>query len=71
MRYDYGVFGRITTIAPPSDLTLAVGIDDLWTLVRVPVTPCSAVLPHRLVDGANRLSSDGLFEDRLARGRSF
>ena len=55
------VFRRIQTHAPPRDLTPADGIDDLWTLVRVPVRRISAVLPPALVDWVERFTSDGLF----------
>ncbi len=55
------VFRRIPTAAPPPDLTPADGIDDLWTLVRVPVARCSALLPRRIVEWVKRFDSDRLF----------
>ncbi|HUW95554.1 MAG TPA: hypothetical protein VMW58_07180 [Anaerolineae bacterium] len=55
------VFRRIQTFAPPRDLTPADGIDDLWTLVRVPVRRISAVLPRALVERVEGFTSDGLF----------
>jgi hypothetical protein len=57
------VFKRIQTVAPPRDLTPADGIDDLWTLVRVPVTKSSVVVlvPRGFVEWVTRLNSDWLF----------
>jgi hypothetical protein len=55
------VFRRVRTVAPPRDLTVADGIDDLWTLVRVPTTKFGAVLPHGFVEWVKRLNSDRLF----------
>jgi hypothetical protein len=55
------VFARIQTATSPRDLTPADGIDDLWTLVRVPVTKASALLPDALVEWVNRFNSDWLF----------
>jgi hypothetical protein len=56
-----GAFKRIPTAAPPPDLTPADGIDDLWTLVRVPVARSSAILPRRIVEWVKRFDSDRLF----------
>ncbi len=39
------VFGRLQTLSPPHDLTPADGIDDLWTLVRVPMMKVGRILP--------------------------
>jgi len=55
------VFARTQTVTPPRDLTPADGIDDLWTLVRFPVTKASAFLPAALVEWVNRFNSDCLF----------
>jgi len=55
------VFRRIHTDAPAHDLTPADGIDDLWTLVRVPVTKSSLILLHTLVEWVMRFNSDLLF----------
>jgi hypothetical protein len=55
------VFKRIETAAPPPDLTPADGIDDLWTLVRVPVARSSAILPRGIVEWAKRFDTDRLF----------
>lgn len=55
------VFKRVRTVAPPRDLTVADGIDDLLTLVRVPVTRLSAVLPRAFVEWVGRFNGDRLF----------
>jgi hypothetical protein len=55
------VFGQIPTAAPPRDLTPADGIDDLWTLARVPVTKAAAFLPRAFVEWVQRFNSDRLF----------
>ena len=57
------VFGRMQTVVPPRDLTPADGIDDLWTLVRVPVTKASASahVPRAFVEWVKRFDSDRLF----------
>jgi hypothetical protein len=55
------VFARIRTAASPRDLTPADGIDDLWTLVRVPVTKADAFLPATFVEWVNHFNSDWLF----------
>jgi hypothetical protein len=55
------VFGRIQIAAPPPDLTPADGIDDLWTLVRVPVVKAGARLPQGLVTWVAGFNSDRLF----------
>jgi hypothetical protein len=54
-------FGHIQTVTPPADLTPADGIDDLWTLVRVPITRLGAVLPRALADWVERFECDRLF----------
>jgi len=55
------VFGRIQTAASPPNLTPADGIDDLWTLVRVPVVKAGAHLPQIVVAWASNFNSDRLF----------
>jgi hypothetical protein len=55
------VFARTQTVAPPPDLTPADAIDDLWTLVRVPVTKAGAFLPRAFVEWVKRFNSDRLF----------
>jgi len=55
------VFGRMRLAAPPRNLTPADGIDDLWTLVRIPVTRFSAILPRAVVEWVKRFNSDWLF----------
>jgi len=55
------VFARIQTATPPRDLTPADGIDDLRTLVSVPVTKASTFLPPTFVEWVNRFNSDWLF----------
>ena len=54
-------FGRMPTQIPANDLTPADAIDDMWTLVRVPVTLLSTVLPSEVVGWVKRFSSDRLF----------
>jgi hypothetical protein len=55
------VFSRIQTLAPPRNLTPADGIDDLWTLVRVPAKKANAFLPKAVVGWVKRFNSDWLF----------
>jgi hypothetical protein len=55
------VFRRIQAVSPPHDLTPADGIDDLWTLVRVPVMKAGAFLPRACVAWVKRFNSDWLF----------
>jgi hypothetical protein len=55
------VFRRVRTVPPPRELTLADGIDDLWTLVRVPITKFGAVLPRAFVEWAERFNGDRFF----------
>jgi hypothetical protein len=54
-------FRRMQLVAPPQDLTPADGIDDLWTLVQIPVTRFSAALPRGFVEWVQRFESDWLF----------
>jgi hypothetical protein len=55
------VFARVQIATPPPDLTPADAIDDLWTLVRVPVTKAGAFLPRTLTEWVRRFSSHRLF----------
>ena len=55
------LFAGVKTPAPPRDLTPADGIDDLWTLVRVPVTWAGAFLPSGFVAWVRGFNSDRLF----------
>lgn len=55
------VFRGTPTAAPPSDLTPADAIDDLWSLVRVPVVKGSAIFPTSVADWGKRFNSDRLF----------
>jgi hypothetical protein len=52
---------RIQTGPAPRHLTPADGLDDLWTLIRVPVTKARVVLPHSFVEWVERFESDRLF----------
>jgi hypothetical protein len=51
----------IPSSPPPRDLTPADALDDLWALVRVPLDRACRILPGRVVDGVDRLTSDSLF----------
>jgi hypothetical protein len=55
------VFRGTPAAAPPTDLTPADAIDDLWSLVRVPVVKGSAIFPTSVVDWVKRFNSDRLF----------
>ena len=55
------VFWRMPKEIPPNDLTPADAIDDLWTLVRVPVTLLSIVLPRALVEWVKQFNSNRFF----------
>jgi hypothetical protein len=54
-------FGSLPTGRPPDDLTPADGLDDLWTLVRVPVVHAGRWLPVALVEWVRQCGSDTLF----------
>jgi hypothetical protein len=54
-------FRRVSTAVPPCNLTPADGIDDLWTLVRIPATKLGVALPRILVGWVKRFDSDWLF----------
>jgi hypothetical protein len=51
----------VPTSPPPCDLTPADAIDDLWTLVRVPVQILGRFLPRRIAEWTGRMNSDKLF----------
>ena len=55
------VFRGIPTASPPTNLTPADAIDDLWSLVRVPVKEVSSVFPPAMVEWVKRFNSDLLF----------
>jgi hypothetical protein len=55
------LIARVPTVAPPSDLTPADGIDDLWTLVRAPMVRARTVIPGAWVAAAERFNADALF----------
>ncbi len=55
------VFRHIPTASPPSNLTPADAIDDLWSLVRVPIVRASPVLPPAIVVWVKRFNSDLIF----------
>jgi hypothetical protein len=55
------VFLPVPLGSPPHDLTPADGIDDLWTLVRIPVARAGRWLPRALVGWVGRFDSDALF----------
>ncbi len=52
---------RIPTPAPPTDLTPADAIDELWSLLRVPVEKARPILPVPIVRWVAGFSSDRLF----------
>jgi len=54
-------YHHLQTEPPPASLTLADGIDDLWTLVRVPLRWAKRYFPGKLVDWLLRLDSDTIF----------
>jgi hypothetical protein len=55
-------FRGVPTVAPPANLTPADAIDDLWSLVRVPVSKASDIFPSRLVGWIKSFNSDWLFK---------
>jgi hypothetical protein len=57
----FAAFIGIARADLPNDLTPADGIDDLWTLVRVPVERLSVYLPPALVHWVVTFNSDRLF----------
>lgn len=46
---------------PPPNLTPADAIDDLWSLVRVPVEKANSVFPPSIVQWVKRFNSELLF----------
>ena len=57
----WAVFRGIPTAISPPNLTPADAIDDLWSLVRVPVVIAKSVFPPAMVEWVKRFSSDLLF----------
>ena len=57
----WAVFNELSTSPPPTNLTPADAIDDLWSLVRVPVVQAAATFSSPLVDWVKRFNSDRLF----------
>lgn len=55
------VFRFVPSPPPPPNLTPADAIDDLWSLVRVPVVRAASIFPARMVEWAKRFESDRLF----------
>jgi hypothetical protein len=55
------VFRGIPTANPPPNLTPADAIDDLWSLVRVPIERGSSVFPPSIVQWVKRFKSELLF----------
>ena len=55
------VFKTVGVKTAPGDLTPADGIDDLWVLIRLPVSHMSAYLPSSIVAWVSRFDSDWLF----------
>jgi hypothetical protein len=55
------VFRGVSTTPPPPNLTPADAIDDLWSLVRVPIGRSSSVFPPAMVEWVKRFNSDFLF----------
>lgn len=55
------VFRGVQTTSPGSNLTPADAIDDLWSLVRVPVMKAGAILLPAMVGWVSRFTSDRLF----------
>ena len=55
------VLTGVQTTSPPSGLTPADAIDDLWSLVRVPVIKWGSSFPPAMIDWVSRFNSDRLF----------
>jgi hypothetical protein len=55
------IFRGLKTEPPASNLTPADAIDDLWSLVRVPVVKGGAFFPPAMVEWVNHMNSDRLF----------
>jgi hypothetical protein len=60
--YLWLVFHHLPTLAPPTILTPADAIDDIWSLVRIPVLKLKAHHPNRVVDWVSHFKSDRLFK---------
>ncbi len=54
------IFPRIGAV-PPTNSTLADGIDDLWTLVRVPIKMARRILPPSWLEKVEGFQCDSLF----------
>lgn len=54
-------FRHLPTASPPSNLTPADAIDDLWSLVRVPLLKAANIFPAWLVGWVKHFNSDRLF----------
>ncbi len=55
------VFRQVHTPEPPPNLTPADGLDDLWTLVRIPVARMRSMLPGAFVQWVQNFTADRLF----------
>ena len=55
------VFHAAHVKSAPSNLTLADALDDLWSLVRVPMAISRSIFPSAIVEWVQRMSSDRLF----------
>jgi hypothetical protein len=55
------IFRGLQTEPPPSNLTPADAIDDLWSLVRVPISLGEAIFPPPMVAWVKQFNSDRLF----------
>jgi hypothetical protein len=55
------VFRGMPTRASPLNLTPADAIDDLWSLVRLPLVRAASILPPPMVEWVKRFNSDRLF----------
>jgi hypothetical protein len=55
------IFRGLQTEPPSSNLTPADAIDDLWSLVRIPVEKSGAIFPPVMIDWVTHMSSDRLF----------
>jgi hypothetical protein len=55
------VFQGMQTTTPPPNLTPADAIDDLWSLVRVPVIKWGSSFPPAMIEWVSRFNSDRLF----------
>jgi hypothetical protein len=60
--YLWLTFHHLPTPAPHTNLTPADAIDDLWSLVRIPVLKIKGHHPNRFVDWVAQFNSDRLFK---------